>query len=554
MRRLLAALAFAVLARPIAAQADETELVRVTVVSVSGRSVFLDQGRGAGLEPGMLVRLFPPGGAPVEGRVAAASTNSARVDLPAGAPVPPVGTHGELDVPSADSTAPPAAEPEPAAPPAPEHPPWSAELPDLDADTPLLAPATRQAPRDRPRDVSGRLYTNLRNAIDDGGDRDARYTVARAGVWAEVANPFGRGGRLGVAGALDHRAADPTGAPDDRRTDVRLDRLSYAIGGEAYAPYRLEVGRFLSGPLPELGLVDGVEVAAQWEGGLRTGVGGGAYPVPLPDRATGDDVGFHVFADYESPTPGACSAALGYQKTWHEGAADRDQIVAHANAAVGDTWRVYGAVRADVYTSADHLKGAGVGLTELWLQARYTARSSRWGAGASCSHYEWPELRREEFAAVPDELVRDGRVDRLGASAWLRPAKPVRLSARLDGWDDHEDSGAGGELAVDLDQRGTAWPALHAAVFVSDGRYTDGVGARAEARRSIGAATVGLGYEWFRTDVTTSVGGEDTLVRRLVRADVAWGRGPWSASVGLDYDFGDAEHGWALGAYGAYRF
>jgi hypothetical protein len=246
-----------------AARGQNVRRLRVTVTSASGRSVFLDQGRAAGIAPELRVRFFPPSGGPVDGVVRDVSTNSARVELPPGIPLPPPGTRGELELPEAE------VEPEPESPPpgdgepgrpVPEHPPWTRQEQERTPDMPLLSPAFGQRPQDRPLRIDGRIFGRTTFSVDEGDGRDNTYSLSRVGAWLEATNPFGLGGRFRFAGNVDYRTFD---VPDDDDTDLDLilDQLSYAIGGQEYSPYRAEFGRFRPVSLPEIGIIDGGEGA-----------------------------------------------------------------------------------------------------------------------------------------------------------------------------------------------------------------------------------------------------------------------------------------------------
>lgn len=526
----------------------QQRVVPVTVTSVSGRSVYVDRGRNDGLQPGTRVRLFPPGSAPLELEVRASSSNSARVDLLPGMPTPPVGSRGEAETEAAAE--PPS--PGPTRPAAPEHAPWARQEPSRDAQQPLLVPTFSQRPDQRPMTLNGRVYGFSLWNHDNGAGRDADYLLARVGTSLEATNPFGQGGRLRTTAEYDLRHAEVPGRVDDTDGNLRINQLSYAIGTEQWAPAGLELGRFVPQALPEIGLLDGVEGVLRFDGGLRLGAGVGAYPIPFPELTSGDDLGFHVFADLGADRSSAITAVLGYQKTWHEGTPDRDLLLLRVEGRPGGGFWYYAGAKVDIYTGGDDRKGAGVDLTELIAQARWDGTDV--GLGAGLSRFTWPDLLREEYRNLPDELVRDGRVDRASGNGWWRPVDGLRLSGRADFWWDQDRSGTAVELATDVDELFGSGIALHIAGFRSEGSYLSGPGARVRLRRRWRDVGATFGWSWLRYDVEGLLSGPESYDRQTVDAGVDWTLGAVDVNLTFERWFGDQEDAWALAIYGQYRF
>ena len=530
--------------------AQQTQRLVVAVTSASGRSVFLDHGRAAGIAVGMRVRLLPPGAPAVEALVRAVSTHNARADLPPGLPLPPVGTPGELEV--VPSAAP--AQTSTAAPPSvPEHPPWTREEAPRTTEMPILAPAFGRHPGERPMLVRGRVFGQLDTTIDRGAGRRSEYYLSRVGTRLQATNVFGAGGTLQFSGELARRGTDllDEGAGSDDRG--RIDRVSYAVGGEAYAPYRAEFGRFVSRHVPELGLFDGVEGVVQLENGLRAGVGLGAYPLPFPARATGDDLGAHVFVDYTSDDDGSVTATLGLQKTWHEGAPDRDLLLARGAYRPSEGWWLYGSGKLDFYSASDPIEGPGIELTEAWLQVRFAPLDGP-GASLSFSHFAWPELKRREYQSLPIELVRDGRTDRLDLSAWHDLTESVRLTARVNAWEDQSRDGTGGTLTADCSDVLASGVAATVSVLYADGSYSGGPGVRLQARRQFGLADVFFGYDWRRYRARGLLTGTEHLTSESLHGGVDMAIDGWNLSLSGHYDFGNAEDSYGVGLYAGHRF
>lgn len=551
MRRKALLFLLAALAAP-PALAQPTPPLRASVTSVTARTVYLDQGRNAGITPGLRVRFFPSGRDSFEGIVREVSASSARVEIPLTVRVPPIGTEAEMDIPVQPAEQPPPTEPAPA-PKAPEHPPWTLQEGDRAADAPLLAPALSRPAKERPTTFHGRAYTQLQYSIDHGGGRDNTYLLARLGTNFEVTNPIGQGGRFLFDAELDSRLADLGVYGSESENDLILNNLSYAIGGEQYSSYRVEAGRFTSVFLPEIGLIDGVEGAVQLENGLRIGAGGGVYPLAFPDRDWGSDLGFHLFVDYQPTDSRVFSGTLGYQKTWHNGDADRDAFIARANYNPTDTLWFYGSFTVDLYTADDTVKGNGLQLTEAWAQARYMPNPGT-GASVSYSHYTWPETKQDDFIYVPISLLEDGRIDRVDLSAWHDIGKDFRLTGRLDYWTDQAGDGLGGEVDFDWDRIFNSAVALHTAVFYSDGSYIDGMGFRVEARPGSGDLQGLIGYQYFRYQTKGMVSGSEYFTEHTLRAGVSWQVNRWYYNLTAEHYFGDSEDAYTLGAYIEVRF
>lgn len=528
----------------------QADIVTASVTSISGRSVYLDRGRGAGVAPGMHVRLFPPGAQPIDAIVVTASTSSARVDLPIGQPLPPIGCRAEFDVPAA-----PPDEPTPArdAPPAtaPDHPPWSRPEEARSPDLPLLSPAFSKPPKDRPMTFSGRVYTQLQYSGQEAGGINSHYSLMRTGTSFEVGNLLRDGGRLYFDGEMDYRTA-ASEFYDEDQANMILYRLSYVLGGQDYAPYRLEFGRFYSYYLPDIGTVDGVEAALCLKNGLSIGAGGGGYPDLTPDSDWGTNYGFHLFLDYQSTGNRPLSATLGYLKTWHDSAPDRDAVFASVNwMATPQLW-FYGSCTLDIYGSGELVKSSGVELTEAWLQARYAPDSHK-GVSLSYSRYTWADVKFSEFEFAPIELIEDGLMDRLELNGWLDISKGVRLDGNVYYFSNQDSDGMGGEVGVDWTLPLKAPIVLHGDVFHTDGTYVDGTGFHLELRPTIGPVQAYLGYEFFAYSNAGLINGDSEL-RQSIIAGVSWQIGNWFYSLTADDYFGDVENAYSLGLYAEYRF
>lgn len=531
-------------------RAQGTQLVPVIVTAVSGRSVYLDKGRSDGLAPGTIVRVFSAGVGQLEIEVRSVSASSARAELQPGQVEPPVGARGEAEVatkPSTRATPPSTAPAQPI-----QHPPWSRKEPTRAEGQPLLVPTFRQRPDERPLDVRGRIFAQGDWSHDGTGEASSEYLLGRTGTRLEGTNVLGHGERLRFAGELNTRQVSLQDAADTHDETARLDLLSVAVGTEEWAPVGVEFGRFQSEHLPELGLMDGVEGVARFADGIRAGAGIASYPRPFPARDTGEDIGAHFFADYLADANRSLGAGVGYQKTWHEGAPDRDLFLLRVESRPGAGVSLYSTAKFDLYTSGDTRKSSGLELTEFLAQARLDGSNA--GLGLQASRFRWPDLARREYQDLPDELVRDGRLDRLSLNGWLRPAKTLRLNARGDAWRDQARDGTAWETSGDWsDMLGTEFD-LHAALFRSDGSFNSGPGARLRLRRRFGDFDASLGYRWHRYSVEGLLGGDETLIRQSVALGLDWIVGDADWSLTAERWFGDREDAYAISIYAQIRF
>lgn len=553
--QMLGALMSLALANIVAAADGDT--LRAVVTSVSGNSVYLDKGRSDGVVEGLDVRLFPDGGTTVVGVVRAVSANSARVELPLGADIPAVGTPAEVTLPSPEPTPTPENEPENTAPPKPasppEHPAWSQDLSNVAADAPLLAPVNRQDPRKRPMTFSGRAYLSTQWTHDMGSDRSNDYFTGRLGTSLNFNNPFGYGGRLRFDTDISLRHKSLGTGTSSSDANWRVKRFSYALGGEDFSPYRIEVGRFYSIYLPELGLIDGIEGALRFDSGFTLGAGFGMLPENDKERSWDGDMGTHVFFGYDSKEPGRASAIVGYQKSWHDGAEDRDQIVARVNWRPFDQLWLYGFVRADIYTEDDTIKGSGFEFTEFWAQVRYTP-TAYLGGSASYSRVRWPEVKRDDYVSIPIEIIENGVIDRVSFSLWSNLTKELRLRGNFSLWEDQDSDGSNGDLGLEWSGLGVEGLSIEGAVFFTDGSFNSGSGFRLDAHKTFGDVRASLGYEYFNYDVVTGIVAGDAVTRHLVRGGVSWNAGRWYYNLTGDYYFGDVDDAITLAAYVSYRF
>jgi len=521
--------------------------IDANVVSVAGNSIYLDAGRDAGVTAGARVVFRLAGGELVEATVIDVTAGNARAELKPGSAMPSPGDRASVD--ALDAAVESAAASTPASP-AP-HAPWRAQLP-TDPNAPLLAPAFGTRPEDRPATFHGRLYSTYRFIDDRHSDRT--YSYGRSGLWLEGRNLLGDGGRLRFQGEGEYRSASSVHS-DNEGLDASILRLSYAWGLDRDAPFRGEVGRFVSAYLPELGIFDGAEAVIRFEGGLSLGAGAGAYPLDTEELPNaGDDLGFHVFADYlDEDSPRVLQATLGYQQTFHAGAADRSLVIGRILANPSDSVRLFGMAMVDLYDSTDTLESNAAEVTQAVAQAsfRFTPTS---GGILSYTRTAWPELDRDEYEYFPPWLVTDGFVDRMSGSWWTKLDQHWRFSARGNWWRDQSREGYGGELALDWTLPVERPSSLMASVYFDDAAYVSGAGVRVQGQMQFGDFHCFLGYDGFLYTTESEFVDSSERLSNRIRGDVAWQRGAWLLDVEASYVFGDDEDAVTLGVTAQYRF
>ncbi len=547
----LARIAVTLLAGAGVAQQDDLVRVRVSVTSVAGRSVFVNRGSGAGLRVGSAIRLTATSG-PIELIVRSVSSNHARAELPAGVAAPAIGTPGEVTVSRTNENvdaAPVRANPETVF----EGSPWLDSRDDYDADKPLLAPVLGSKPEDRPAVWRGRVFSHVLSSRDRNLSPANEYFFGRVGTRISATNPLGNAGVFELALDADRRGVDLTDSGSGSDSRVRIERFSYTLGGASYSPRRVQFGRFYSTFVPEIGLLDGVEGAMRFEGPVTVGASVGALPRPFPSHDTGEDVAANVFVDYASPEQHALNWNVAYHKSWHHGDADRDLLLLRGSVRPADDFYVWLNAKVDAYTSGDTLKGSGVALTEGYATLRYAPEDSIGGSLAH-THFEWPQLDRREFELAPEELIREGRLDRTTAALWVPVFDGVEVRGRFDAWRDHVGDGRSWELGVTLDGvlHANNWTQLQ--VFEIDGTFHSGPGFGVESRQSFGSTDVQFGYRERDFEQRAFVTGPESFTSRSVRAGVAWVGRRWQLDLDADVFFGDREDTFSVGLFAQYSF
>jgi len=527
---------------------QELERVEVRVLSATPGQATIDHGSGDGLAVGDRVVFQPREGSPFEGTILALDVRSARVGLVDLAITAAVGTRGEVRVPASRFA--PVAEAPPAQPTpqqdAPGHPPWP-EPDTWQPGQPLLARIRPLRPEERPRSVHGRVYAifdEVRSSEDDRADG-----FYRLGTRALVDNLTGRGDRLNLELEGNYRHTDVPDDQDESLARLRLDRLSYARGGDRFTPERVEVGRFLHFGVPEFGVLDGLEWSQRTSSGQRYGVSVGFMPEPDAEMKTGEDSQLSAFYRWVLDETEQTGASIGYQKSFHDFSADRDLFVGTLHVLPTDGWQFRTTAWVDLYTSSDAAKGAGVELTQL-----YTSYGRRWEDGSSLAlvytHLAFPEMERDEFLTVADTQLADDHNERLALSAFKQLGLDAHLRGGVGGWVDEDEDGFDGELAFGVQDWLIERGLFELTGFGTRGRYTTSLGGRV----SLGAYTEGgrwtVDYELAQHHFDGFSDDNDDLPQHRLRLGGDWnGSDGWSVSAHLDAGLWDDENSLGLSIY-----
>ena len=585
---LLAAGTFAGTAGPVAAAAvpavrqdgdEESVAVDLRVTSIgSDRLVTVDRGATDGLVEGDFVRFFPRGGGTYRAVVVRVDARSAVVEIAHPTWTPEPGTKGGIRVPRARIEAmlearrtqpvappppadaaraqaepPPADEPTDAAGDASAEPSWQNPDSQWSQGMPLLAEVGAVRPEDRATSFGGRVVL-----ISDlvWASQDSRTDAfVRAGTDLHWDNPFGHGGELHFDGEVNYRMTDVEDQVDVSKTRLRVDRMSYSVGGTRFRRERWEGGRFLQDGVPELGVLDGLEYSTRLSNGDRAGGSVGFMPEPDEDYATGSDFQVAGWYRWVADETEQLTATGAYQKSFHNGDADRDLFVGKLAWLPDHGWSVQGTVWVDLYTSGDDAKDGFLELTQAWIGATRTSANGS-GHAVTLTHVSFPEIDRWEFVSPLEEALADDRRDRLAYSTWHPVGRDTVLGAELGVWNDEDETGGDVELELDVQDVLDERDSLGLLVFGADGAFSAIVGGRVSYRHPAGErSTWDVTYELANNDQYGFQDDNDDLLMHWLHAgfDLYTGTG-WDVSVTVDTRIWDEEFGWSAGIYLARSF
>lgn len=492
--------------------------LRVLAVRADGLLV-VDRGASDGLAKGDRVFFQPLGGGTLQGEVTGLEERRAGVQLLQRGARIAIGTRGEVRIAATRLAA-------PAPPPGPQEP---AQVPDSDAEwtrpedgwtprMPLLAKVDAIRPEKRPQRITGRAYVS--------GDAGAGPETGRSDIFLRssadvlVENPFDRGGELHIDAELNYRRTDlPDLNPDEQFTRLRVDRASYSWGGTRFDKLRQEAGRFIQDGVPEFGILDGYEFGQRLENGDRYGASVGFMPEPTPQMQSGHDFQLAGYYQFVSDKREELSATAGFQKTFHDGSADRDLLLGKLRFLPRNGWDFNGTVWADLYTGGDTNKGRPIDLTQARLS---TSRSYEGGHSMTVSlvHQSFADIQRFEYEPVAASQIANSRADRLAVSGWRTLESGNRLRGHAGIWNDQDDSGGDLEGGIEVVDFLTEGLRADAALFGTQGAYSVIYGARFALGGDLSRVGWNISYEVSNHTLEGFAPDNDTIWQHRVSGDL----------------------------------
>jgi hypothetical protein len=510
----------------------------------------IDRGTADGLRVGDAVRFLPREGGAYLGQVVEVEERAARVELSDRDFVPAPGTRGEVALPRARVSRGPRQRLRPAPKRTEGAPPGEPVFENRDEDwqegEPLLARVRPVRPSERATRVHGRSYAIFDHT--EASEDERHDTFGRLGTGLVVENPFGRGDRLHADLEWNYRHVDVPDVDDEEDVELRLERLSYAWGGTRFASEGVEVGRFLQRGMPEFGVLDGAEWTTRTRAGHRFGASLGFLPEPDEEFQTGSDFQLAGFYRWVADASEELSLSAGYQKSFHNGATDRDLVVANVSRLPRAGWTFFGTLWLDVYTDGDDEKGTLFGLTQAYLSA-----GRRFEGGSSFDvvyrHLEFPEIDRNEFLPVEDDQLDDDHSERLALTSRVQLARDLRLLTGVGGWVDEDEEGGdaefGFELADFVVERGFA----HVLGFATRGRFETALGGRLSAGRFAENGRWAFDYELSQNRLDGFSSANDDLPQHRLRFSRDHAFGAWNLAWRLEGLLYDDENALTLGLY-----
>lgn len=547
LRPLIALVAMAPVANALQVP-DALQRIPVTVIAQDGFLLTINRGLNSGLKRGDSV-VFPRSARPpLVGVLRRVDRNHSQVELENDEGLGPlaVGLQGDVLVPRQRAVADGNQTDVPA------HPPWKEPVGPWASGKPLLAPVKSPTPEERPSEIYGRIYTRYQSTDDAlRGSKSSRWW---SGVSFDWKNPFDKGGQLRFKGDTSYRDQDG-GSTQSDPSSARVQRFSYAYGTAFDDPLRVEAGRFLPQLLPQFGLTDGAQVLKRTKDGHQFGASLGFLPDPRDDLAPSDNLSVGLYGRWISDPQETVSLNLGYQKTWHEGQADRDLLASTLQWLIGKDTSLRGSLLADYYDSSEQIESSGLQVTELHVSLDHRFGTSG-GASLYASYFDWPELLRDQFGeSFEAATVLDQQVSRAGISGWTQLRKGVNLYGRFDGWTDDQFSGTFADLRLDLRDLLYDASELSLGLYDTQGSFSGGLGARVRHTHWIGAASLRLGYETVQFKQDGFLGAQSTLLQHLLRLNL-------DTKLASDLDlsaealqrFGDEQDSLTLGLRLTWRF
>ena len=340
---------------------------------------------------------------------------------------------------------------------------------------PLLAEMEAVYPADRAVQFSGRVYFSIDQILSsEDGRSDGFY---RLGTDLVYENLFGRGGEFKIDAEVNRRSTNVNDQGGEHRSDFRLDRLSYVLGGTRFWEQRFEAGRFLQFGMPEFGLLDGMEVSQRLASGDRVGVGIGFMPEPDSDLESGHDFQISMFYQYVADPEERFTATAGYQKTWHNATVDRDLFVGKFRYLPVDGWDIYGTAFVDAYLQDGDDEKPLFEFTQLQLTAtRQTPTES--GLSYSYRHLLFPQIDRDEFRPVFEGQLEENYNERIAVSGWNRLESGNKTHWQTGFWIDEDQAGGDAQYGIEQQEWLAEDTVTDSTVFFTMGQFVRLMGAR----------------------------------------------------------------------------
>lgn len=500
--------------------------LRVTLVRPGGR-VVVDRGSRDGVVIGDRVVFHPRGRKSAPGIVRSLDERSAEVQLDDPRVTFQQGTIGIVHVSVRENE--PALEPPPVAPTAPEHAPWENVDDEYEPGMPLLIEMDGVRPETRTPLLSGRVYSigDVRETSDDARS-DSFF---RLGTELLYENPFGNGGELTFEGEANYRSTEVFQQVNESTTQARLDRLSYSWGGTRFKHQRHELGRFLQRGVPEFGILDGYEWNQRLDSGHRMGTSVGFLPEPTPSMSSFEDFAVSGFYHWTADKRERLTATGAYQKTWHNGAADRDLMIGKLDFWPAEGWDLHTTAWVDYYTGGDDAKKTTLELTRL-----IASTGKRWNDGDGLNFtflkQSFPQLDRYEFLPVLQSELSEAHNERLATDGWTWLGRDRRLHGQVGLWVDQEDSGADAEVGLEHLGVFSEEGSLDVRLFGVDGKFSTTYGGRLDYGIQMMQRRWNLSYEYSLNDQVGFTDNNDDLDQhRLVGSVDHTSSSGWSLSL-----------------------
>jgi hypothetical protein len=272
--------------------------------------------------------------------------------------------------------------------------------------------------------------------------------------------------------------------------------------------------------------------------------------MPEPDNefSTGDDFQVSGYYRWVADDSERIGAAAGYQKTWHNGNADRDLFVGKLHYLPLTGWNYDATVWVDLYTGGDDEKPF-LQLTQAWASAGFVSRAGH-GLDLTFTHWNFPQIDRTEFLPVEDDQLANDHRERLALDSWIQASDDARLSGGAGVWVDEEDSGFDAEVGVDLDDLFVDDSRTGFTLFATDGAFTSLFGGRFRWARTLESGRWDFLYEYSNNDQKGFDDNNDDFLQTWVRLTREfWTRSGWNVSVSADYRDWEDESSYSLGFY-----